>query len=204
MDLWTYLGALRRWWWLALGVPAIALVLAVLLLPPAPWQTQFSAIIVFPGNPQKSAGATYPASILLDDLAAVLRSDSVAESVHTKLPAEMQAEVSARDIADMVSASRYSREAHVIIRGDSPEQVTAVAKGMQAVLPEAVDAYHLVPEDENATVTMLDRIAEPTKPTRERLLVIAAITAAAVAAILCVIALIETLRLSYRAKYGSR
>jgi len=204
MDVWTYLGALRRWWWLALGVPAFALVLALLLLPPAPWQTQFSAVIVFPGNPQKSAVATYPDSILLDDLTAVLRSDSVAENVHTKLPAEMQADVSAKDVADMVSASRYSREARVFIRGDEPAEVTAVARGMEAVLPEAVNTYHIVPADEQATVTMLDRIAEPAKETRQRLLVIAAISAAAVAAALCVIALIESLRLSYRSQYGSR
>jgi len=204
MDLWTYLGALRRWWWLALGIPAVVLAITIMVLPPAPWQTQFGAFIVYPGNPEKSNSAKRWNSVVLDDLAALMRSDAVAERVQAQLPASLQDSLTAGEIGDMLSSSRYSREATVKITGDSPEEVRAVAEGVEAVLPDAVNSILRPPDEEAAEIEVVNRIEEPVRLTTPWLLKLGAVTAAGGAAALLLIGLMEHLRLSYREQRDAR
>jgi hypothetical protein len=204
MDLWSYLGALRRWWWLALGVPAVALIAAVLLVPAAEWQTEFRAFVVMDSEPDNTANPFFGESIILDDIAILVDSTAMVDHVHATLPTEMQASVSAEEIADMLSAVRYSRAVTVTAGGDSAAEVMVVAESVAAYLPEAVNAYLVPPKFKEAEVRLIDPVQEPVKQTRQRLITIGAITAAAVIGGLCAVALAEGLRQGYRAKYGSR
>jgi len=204
MDVWTYLGALRRWWWLALGIPAVALILAALLVPAAPWQSEFRAFVVMDSEPDNSANPFFGESIILDDTAMLVDSEVMIDHVHGTLPSEMQASVSTDDIARMVSAVRYSRAVTVTASGDSPEEVKAVAEAMASYLPDAVNTYLVPPKLREADVRLIDPVSEPVKQTRERMVTIGSITASAAIGGLCVVALAEGLRRSYRAKYGVR
>jgi hypothetical protein len=201
MDLWSYVNAVRRWWWLALGIPAIALITAFLLVP-APWQTEFRAMVVFPGHPDYSGSQGRVEAIVLDDVAVLLGSGAFIKDLHATLPPDMKASLDNADLSGMLSATRYSRAVTVTISGELPEEIAAVAQGVERVLPDAINAYLVPPETDPATVEIIDGVHEPEQQTRQRLLTIGTITVVAAIAALCLIAMIESLRQSYRAKYG--
>jgi capsular polysaccharide biosynthesis protein len=201
MDLWSYVKAVRRWWWLALGIPAFAFIAAFLLVP-APWQTEFRAMVVFPGHPDYSGSQGRVEAIILDDVAVLLGSGAFIRDVHATLPQEMRPSLTSSDISGMLSATRYSRAVTVTISGSSPEEIEAVAQGVESVLPGAINAYLVPPETDPATVEIIDRVHEPEQQTTQRVLIIGIVTVVAGMVALCLIALIESLRLSYRAKYG--
>jgi hypothetical protein len=202
MDLWTYLKALRRWWWLVLGIPAIALIASFVLLPAAQWETEFKAMILFPNHPDYTGSAGRQDSVIIDDMATLFVSDVFLDDVHDALPADSRESLPPSEISTMLSAVRYSRAVTVTVKGESPEDVTVVAETVQTVMPEAVNAHLLVPENPPATMDVIDYVGEPVQQTTQRILTVAVITATAGVAALCLVAVIESLRLSYRAKYG--
>ena len=204
MDLWDYLKALRRWWWLAAGVPLLAGLLAILLLPSAPWETQFRAMVLFPGNPDLSGSVGRGESIVLDDTAVLMSSGEFQEAVHAHLPAALGERISPAEIGDMLQAQRYSRAVTVTVVGASPDEVRAVAEGAEAVLADAINAYLVPAEMSKASVEIIDHTGEPAQQTRERWLAVGAITVAAALVGLGLVALAEGLRRSYVAKYGAR
>lgn len=204
MDLWDYLAALRRFWWLALGIPLVAFLIALLALPAAPWETQFRALILFPTNPDMAASLGNTEAIILDDAAMLVNSEAFRSDVHAALPADMKATLTADDIAAMLSGTRYSRAVTMRISGDSRDEVSAVAAATEAAFPEAVKTYLMPPEWAQSEVHVIDRTGEPVRQVRERWLAIGAITGAAFLCALGVVALVEALRRSYRAKYGAR
>ena len=204
MDLWDYLAALRRFWWVALGLPVAALLIAFFALPPAPWETQFRAMILFPTNPDMAASLGNTEAIILDDAAMLVNSSAFRNDVHAALPSGIRASVTPGDIASMLSGTRYSRAVTMRVSGASAEEVSAVAAAAEAALPDAVNTYLMPPEWAKSEVRVIDHAGEPVRQVGQRRLAIGAIAGATFLVGLGVVALAESLRRSYRAKYSSR
>jgi capsular polysaccharide biosynthesis protein len=207
MDLWTYLRALVRWWWLLFLVPLIALALSFFVFfPSAPWQTSWTTLVTFEGNPQKASSFNFIDYIVLDDMEHLLKSDVLGDRVYMNLPEEITQRYTRDEIGDMYSSYRHARFVKIWVTGEDPEVLATVAKTTEAVLPEAVNEY-LVPAD-NANfpgmVETMDEITAPVQLTKDRFLKIGAVTAAGGAAALGLVGAAEWLRLNYRAKYAAR
>jgi capsular polysaccharide biosynthesis protein len=207
MDLWTYMKALVRWWWVLLVVPLIAFSLAFFVLfSSAPWQTSWTTLVTFEGNPQKANSFNYIDFIVLDDMEHLLHSDVLGDQVYMKLPGEITERYTRGEIGEMYSSYRHARFVQIWVTGDDPSVLQTVAETTEDILPEAVNQY-LVPPD-NASypgmVETMDEITAPTKLKKDRFLKIGAVTGAGGAAALCLVGAAEWLRLSYRSKYGAR
>ena len=207
MDLWTYLRALVRWWWMLIGVPIVAFVLAFFVLfPTAPWQSTWTTLMTFEGNPAKANSFVYADFIVLDDLERLIRTDVVGDLLYMRLPDEITSRYTRDDVGDMFRTYRHARYVQTWVTGDDPDVVKTLASTMEALLPEAVNEY-LIPADSTAypgKVETMDRITEPTRMTRDRWLRIGAVTGAGVIAGFCLVGAAEWLRMSYRAKYGAK
>lgn len=207
MDLWSYLRALPRWWWLLVLVPLSAFILAFFVLfPRAPWQTTWNMAITFEGNPARASSFEYVDFIVLDDMEHLLQSDVLGDRVYVQLPEEITSRYSREEIGQMYSSYRHARFVQIWVTGEDPDVVETVARATEAALPQAVNEY-LIPAD-NASypgkVETVDRITAPEQLVQERWLNIGAVSAAGVVLALCLVGVAEWLRLSYRAKYGAR
>lgn len=207
MDVWTYLRALGRWWWVLLAAPLAGFLLAFFVFfPKAPWQTTWTTSITFEGNPAKASSFGYIDFIVLDDLEHLVKSDVVGDLLYMRLPTDITSDHSRAEIGDMFSTYRHARFVQIWVTGDDPEVIETVAQATEALLPEAVNEY-LIPADSTSypgLVETMDYITEPAKLTRERWLGIGAVTAAGGIVGLCLVGAGEWLRLSYVAKYGAK
>jgi capsular polysaccharide biosynthesis protein len=207
MDLWSYLRALLRWWWLLVLVPLIAFVIAYFILfPAAPWQSTWKTVITFEGNPAKANSFEFVDFIVLDDLEHLLQSDVLGDQVYMQLPDEITSRYSREDIGHMYSSYRHARFVQIWVTGDEPEVVDAVARATEAVLPEAVNEYLIPPDNPDfpGMVETMDRLSEPVQLRMDRWQKIAAMTGVGVITALCLVGIVEWLSMSYRAKYGAR
>lgn len=207
MDLWSYLGALLRWWWLLVLVPLIAFVLAFFVLfPEAPWQTTWKTVITFEGNPAKASSFEYVDFIVLDDMEHLLQSDVIGDQVYLHLPDDITSRYSREDIGQMYSSYRHARFVQIWVTGDEPEVVDAVAQATEAVLPEAVNEYLIPPDNPDfpGMVETVDRLGEPVQLAMERWQKVAAVTGVGVITALCLVGIVEWLSMSHRLKYGER
>lgn len=207
MDIWTYLKALLRLWWLVVLITVAAFVLAFFVFfPSAPWQVSWNTLITFEGNPAKASSFNYVDFIVLDDMEHLLASDVVGDQVYLNLPEEIASQYSREQIGAMYSTYRHARFVEINVTGMDPDVVQEVARTTERVLPEAVNEY-LIPADNPdypGKVETMDRITAPERLTNERLLKVGAVTSAGAAVSLCIVAAIEWLPTSYRLKYGAR
>ena len=207
MDVWTYLKALVRWWWILLAPPLLAFLLAIVVLfPSAPWQSTWTTLITFEGNPDKASSFDFADFIVLDDLEHLIHTDVVGDLLYLHLPDEITSRYSREEVGAMFTTYRHARFVQTWVTGDDPEVVTSLATTMENILPEAINAY-LIPADSTdypAHVETMNRITEPARQTRDRWLRIGAMTGAAFIAGACLVGVAEWMRLSYRAKYGAR
>jgi hypothetical protein len=206
MDLWSYVRALLRWWWLLL-VPLLAFLLAFFVLfPTAPWQTTWNTIITFEGNPAKASSFEYADFIVLDDMEHLLHSDVLGDQVYMQLPEEITSRYSREEIGEMYSSYRHARFVQIWVTGDDPDVVEAVARATEAVLPEAMNEYLILPDSANypGKVETVDPIGEPVQLTMDRLQKVVAVTGAGVVIALCMVGIAEWLSMRQRAKYDAR
>lgn len=207
MDLWTYLRAVARWWWLVLLVPTLAFLLAfVVFFPSAPWQTTWTTLVAFDGNPQKASSFAYIDFIVLDDMEHLLKSDVLGDRVYLSLPEKITDRYTRDEIGDMYSSYRHARFVQIWVTGDDPEVLETVARTTESLMPEAVNEFLVPPDNANfpGMVETMNEITEPVQLTRKRFKDIGAVTAAGAAAAFCLVGVAEWLRLSYLAKYEAR
>lgn len=207
MDIWTYVNALRRLWWLAVAAPLGAFLLGFFILfPSAPWQSTWSTLMTFEGNPSKANSFVYADFVVLDDLQRLIRTDVIGDLLYLRLPEDITSRYSREEVGEMFSTYRHARYVQTWVTGSDPEVVQTLAREMEALLPEAVNEY-LIPADSTAypgKVETMDYITEPERQTRERWLKVGAVTGAGAVAGLCLVGAVEWLGMSYRAKYGAR
>jgi capsular polysaccharide biosynthesis protein len=207
MDLWTYLRALVRWWWLLLVVPLIAFALGFFVFfPSAPWQTSWTTLVTFEGHPQKANSFNYIDYIVLDDMEHLLHSDVLGDQIYMNLSAEITEQYTRDEIGEMFSSYRHARFVQIWVTGKDPAVLETVARTTEEILPDAVNQYLVPPDNADfpGMVETMEEITAPAKLTNDRFLKIGAVTAAGGAAALCLVGAAEWLSLSYRAKYGVR
>jgi len=202
-----YLRAVIRWWWMLIAVPLVAFLLGFFVFfPTAPWQSTWTTLITFDGNPAKANSVNYPDFIILDDMEHLIHSDVLGDLLYLQLPDDITSRYSREEVGEMFSTYRHARFVQTWVTGDDPEVVKTLATTMEAILPDAVNQY-LIPADSTdypGKVETMDHITEPARQTRDRWLGIGAVTAAGFVAGGCLVGAAEWMRLSYRAKYGAR
>lgn len=207
MDLWTYLKSFRRWWWVVVILPVVVFALSFLVLfPSAPWQTSWSTLVTFQGNPDKASSFNYIDFVVLDDMEHLLQSDVLGDRVYMQLPSDVTDRYTRDQIGAMFSSFRHARFVEIWVTGDDPDVVTTVAETTEAILPDAINQYLIPADDANypGKVETMDAISEPVQLAKDRWLKIGVVTLASGAGALCLVGVAEWLRLSYRAKYCMR
>ncbi len=194
MDLLTYLSALRRWWWVLLGLPLIVLLGELTLGPAAPFTTELRATVLIPGDTEDTGSAERPELMVLDDLSPLIGSDVFAEAILEQMTANGAApSMELAEVKSSLTGSRYSRVVTVTVTNSDAADARALAEAAVAVLPNAVNSYLVAPGSQPATVQIIDRPDEPAPATRARWLRIAVSTMAALFAACAIIAVVTAL-----------
>jgi len=194
MDLLTYLAAVRRYWWLVLGLPAAVLVASIFLSPAAPYTTEFRATVLIPGDTEDTGSAERPELMVLDDLPILISSDVFADATHDRMTADGTArQLDVADVQSALSGARYSRVLTVTVTDADADDASVVADAAAAVLPDALNAYLVAPGSQPATVQVIDRPDEPAPASRDRWLRIGATTFVAAFAGFVIVAAISAL-----------
>ncbi len=190
-----FAAALRRWWWLVIGLPLVVAVGGVVLTPSAPYTTEFRATVLIPGDTEDTGSAERPELMVLDDLPILVNSDVFAQATLDQLTAAGVSVVVDRDeVKRALSGSRYSRVLTVTVTHADLSAARAIADAAAAAIPDAVNAYLVTPGSEQATVQVIDQPSTPAPASTERWLRIGATTVAALFAALAIVALMATLR----------
>ena len=194
MDLLTYLSALRRWWWVLLGLPLIVLLGELTLGPAAPFTTELRATVLIPGDTEDTGSAERPELMVLDDLSPLIGSDVIAEAILEKMGANGTARsMELAEVKSSLTGSRYSRVVTVTVTNSDAADARAIAEAAVAVLPNVVNTYLVAPGSQPATVQIIDRPDEPAPATQARWLRIAVSTMAAFFAACAIIAVVAAL-----------
>lgn len=173
MKLWSLFGALRRRWWVPVGATLLAVILAAILLPPAPYEITVRATVVIAGDTENPGRAERPELMVLDDIPPVIESRAYAELVQARIDPGQSIDVD--DVLDAISGSRYSRIAMITIQGDDPDDLVLIASAVVETFPTAVNTFIVAPDDVPATVQIIDGAASPSQPTLVRRLTVAVI-----------------------------
>ncbi len=194
MDLLTYLSALRRWWWVLLGLPLIVLLGELTLGPAAPFTTELRATVLIPGDTEDTGSAERPELMVLDDLSPLIGSDVFAEAILEQMGTSGTApSMELAEVKSSLTGSRYSRVVTVTVTNSDAADARAIAEAAVAVLPNAVNSYLVAPGSQPATVQIIDRPDEPAPATRARWLRISVSTMAAFFAACAIIAVVAAL-----------
>lgn len=162
MDIGALTAAVRRWWWIVALVPIVALAGTLILSRFQPYQSQVRATVLIPGDTDLPGNAERPELMVLDDLPLLIESWVFADAVHDEMS---DTSLTIGEVQDALSASRYSRVLTVSVTSDDEAEALQIAAAVEAVLPEAVNAYLMPEGGESATVRIID---PPTAPTRSR------------------------------------
>ena len=149
--------ALRRYWWVVLAVPAVALVVQLYGIGTAPYRAEFRAVVVLPGDTEIPGSSERPELMILDDVPQLVASHLFADRVAAQLVANGP-QVDSDDIRSSLSATRYARTVTVVVRNDGRAETEAIAMSAQESFPVAVDEALVIAGGPQATITMLDPV----------------------------------------------
>ena len=147
--------ALRRYWWIALAIPLLILGILTFRNLTAPYQSEFRASILIPGDTELPGSAERPELMILDDLGPVVSSAAFAELVAT------QAGLTSDDVVGTLGASRYSRIATIRITSESDDRAREIAAAAVSVFPTAINQFMVPIGGSPATVMIIDPPSEP-------------------------------------------
>lgn len=185
MMLFDYANRVRRWLWLILGVPLVAIGIATVALPDAPFEVVVRATVLIPGDTENPGRAERPELMVLDDVPPMIDSLAFADLVMAGLPPGTG--IGQGDVAAAISGSRYSRIAAITIQGDDKAEVLAIATSVETAFPGAVNSFLVTAEDTPATVQVIDGATDPERNTTQRRLTVLVIGVAALGMILFIL-----------------
>ena len=154
-DLRLAARALRRHWWVVLGVPLVALALQVVQIRTADYRAEFRAVVVLPGDTEIPGSSERPELMIMDDVPQLVESALFADRVRAQLEARGVA-VEASEIASAITATRYARTVTVVARDDDAARAEQIAAAAEAALPGAIDEALVASTGPRATVTVID------------------------------------------------
>jgi uncharacterized protein involved in exopolysaccharide biosynthesis len=174
-DLRDLLGAIRRYWWIALLAPAIVLAVLTGRNLSAPYQTSFRASVLLPGDTEIPGNSERPELMILDDLGPVVASRAFAEMAAQASGMPVDA------IEGHVSASRHSRIATITVKAGDRATSRQISDAAARVLPDAINSLMVAQGGQAATVKIIDPPATTTRGDPDQWRVSALATAAALA-----------------------
>lgn len=205
MDIWDWFKSLRRWWWMIVVFPLIAAGVSWVLAPEPEYESTWTVNIYF-DDPQLTNSPAYIDFVFLDDLALLMETGVLGDVMYTRLPEDVQANLSRNEFGDMFKSRRHAHFVEITVSGVDPELVSQVTTTLDENLTEVANLY-LVPPDYrlgSATINTLDPITEPALNSRDRLVIVGSITGATLLAAIAATGVAEWLRLSYQAKKSAK
>lgn len=169
----------RRWWWLLALLPLAGLIGGYLTTRNQPYVAETRATVLIPFDTEDPGSSERPELMVLDDAPSVVGSSAFAELVHAALPGDTQGRLSAGDVKDSLSASRYSRVLTIRASNESQADAEAIAAAAASVLPGAVNSFMVADGSPQATVKIIDPAGEATRDRMGQLTRIVAQAAAA-------------------------
>jgi capsular polysaccharide biosynthesis protein len=148
------LDALRRFWWLALLIPAIVGTVLGIRSLTADYQASFSATVLIPGDTEIPGSSERPELMILDDVGPVVRSDAFAAMVAA------EAGVDPAAIEGTLDATRYSRVVTVTAYAGDAATAEHTIAAAATVFPEAVNELMVPTGETPATVKIIDAPGE--------------------------------------------
>jgi capsular polysaccharide biosynthesis protein len=149
----------RRWW-----IIAAAVILAVFAIAGArltrPYQVSLSATVLIPGDTEIPGNSERPELMVMDDVPVLVESARFAEGILAAIP---DSGLTARQVRDALSASRYSRVLTVHVTSDEKDRTVVIAGAVADRLSALINQYLVAPGAEPATVQVIDQAEEPTK-----------------------------------------
>lgn len=195
MDFIRFLTVLRRWWWVVLGLPLVALIGSVFLTPSQPYTTTFRATVLIPGDTEDTGSAERPELMVLDDLPSLIGSQVFADATLKQMKADGYAgSLTIADVQHAMSGSRYSRVLTVTVSSNDPGTVRSVAAGAAKALPGEINAYLVADGTKPAKVQLIDAPGEPARGQARRLLQIVVQTFVAFCGAVAIVAVVEGIR----------
>src|SRR5690349_3680803 len=149
-DLRDLVGAIRRYWWIALLAPAVVLAVLTGRNVSAPYQTSFRASVLLPGDTEIPGSSERPELMILDDLGPVVASRAFAEM------AAQAAGMPVDAIEGHLSASRYSRIATITAKANDRATSRQISDAAARVLPDAINSLMVAQGGQAATVKIID------------------------------------------------
>lgn len=156
------MSVLRRRWWIVLLLPIVAVLTTYLFQRSEPFQSTIRATVLIPGDTEIPGNSERPELMVLDDIPPFLRSYAFAEQVREAMPGT---QLSIEQVRATLDGSRYSRVVTVSVTDPDTRQVEAIANAAASVLPDAINAYLMPADGQQATVRVID---PPSPPTRDR------------------------------------
>ncbi len=186
--------AVLRRWWLVMALPLAVLVGTLASSASQPYVATVRATVLLPGDTEMTGDAERPELMVMDDAPSVIRSTAFARLVAAELPRGLpNGWIDAAQVQAALSADRYSRVLTIEARRDDAREALAIARAVQAVLPNAVNQYLVEAGGQQATVQIIDPPGQPVRDGEDRAVVLTVQTLVALAAGLGLAALAATL-----------
>lgn len=205
MDIWDWFKGLRRWWWMIVVFPILAMAIAWFAAPEPEYESRWTVNIFF-DDPLLTNNPNYIDFVLLDDYHHLIRTGAFGDVLYLRLPEAVQEQLSRNDFGQMVESSRHAHFVEIVVSGDDPELVKIVAETIEANSEEVVNFYLIPPTytGGSANVNTLDPITTPEVNSTPRLTLVAAVGVATLLVSIAATGVAEWLRISHRAKYSDK
>ena len=149
--------ALRRYWWVVLTIPAVALAIQLAQIRTAPYRAEFRAVVVLPGDTEVPGSSERPELMIMDDVPALVDSAFFAERVKAQLEAN-GVSMESEEIESALTATRYARTVTVVARDDNRSRAEGIASAAEAVLSSGINEALVAGSGPLATVTIIDPV----------------------------------------------
>ena len=182
-DVAMVLGAIRRYWWLAVLTPVLVFGVLAVRNVTADFESSFRASILMPRDNEIPGRAERPELMILDDLGPVVSSFAFAELVANASGLALD------EVDGHLSAARYSRVATITATADDADTARKIANAAASVFPDAVNSLMVADSALPATVQILDLPGSPIRGDENKWSIAALATAVALG-IGCFLALV--------------
>jgi capsular polysaccharide biosynthesis protein len=165
---------LLRRWWLVVALPLAVLTASLALTADPPYVATVRATILIPGDTEVPGSAERPELMVLDDAPTLVESRVFAQAVSARLRSVAPGlGLGVDDVRAALSASRHSRVLTAEARHEQEREALAIAVGVAAALPDAVNQNLVAANAPPATVRIIDPPDRAVRDHGDRALIVA-------------------------------
>lgn len=205
MDFWDWIKSLRRWWWIIVVFPIAAAGVSWVAAPEPEYETRWTVNVLF-GEPSMANNPAYFDFIFLDDFGLLVQSGAFGDIMYLRSPEEVQSKLTREEFGEMVTSSRKAHFVEIVVSGDDPEIVQAVAETIETNAEEVANHYLVPPTYSQgpANINVVEERTEATINREPRMVVVGSVTIGVLLTSIAATGVAEWLRISYRAKYADK